>query len=823
MERKLFNKSIFVLFLLLMLVLAFIVVNVNAYAQTFTVTIYDENNEVFSTFDIDDTQPLSKYYQDHLYTQDDLDMKQGKEIKYYIFDETTYVAGEEFSFDQQQATQNIVLQRQITNVYVLEIYELNENKEVSNSPYVQTSFNEQITPTDIPSLEEGYSYYRYNVETSQKGEKFTFTDTDIWTENLILVKLREYTVSFKISDTIETHVVTNLDDPITVPTVETAPAGYEFKYWKTIESISGNIYSSPQVNCKNLNGDFSLFAHFEKIFNFNLTIDPDYGDLLSHFTTTTFTQKTISDVHNYIIENLIVGYKIVAKYNNEVVIENKTFCEIYNTLTKDVTDDINLFLTVVMEEYDFIVDYKGAAIDPTSVVQNKPNVKYDVTYFGENIEMSVPLPKLVREGHDFVGYRVVGSEDIFANDTVVISKSACKNYSIEAVFTPHVYTITLVDGISNDILGTIQVAYNSAFVDLDKPENKFSKEGYIFDKWVFKGADNKETVYTIQTQMSIARDIQLHAIFTPKVYKVTKNLGYEDSVKTTIDVTFDSNYEILNPLRVGYEFVEWKINSDIFASKGKYTIADDVEITAIWKAKTYKLTVNVNEHVYEFDATFDAPVSIYDPDMKNHMNFIIGFFAPELKVGRSGQIDKYTVPFNLTLTAKDFAPYNFDEQLFNSLSLNLDNLVDASLYLNDEKVQDLNTEEPFIITKIGNYNIKLYSGNNLLYQKEFVLDADLGIENKIYEDPIILNKVDAQIFVDGKEINQEGYRITKNGKHTIKVVGVNGYEKTFEVEYKNNNILFAMIFTAIAALLAVVTGVILFTGRGKLVKYVDNN
>ena len=96
----------------------------------------------------------------------------------------------------------------------------------------------------------------------------------------------------------------------------------------------------------------------------------------------------------------------------------------------------------------------------------------------------------------------------------------------------------------------------------------------------------------------------------------------------------------------------------------------------------------------------------------------------------------------------------------------------------------------------------------------------MGFESEEeFDEPITINSVYAKVFVDGKEIDPANFRIDKNGTHTIKVVGVNGYENTYSITYNNANIKKSLWLIGISSIALIIFAILLALGRRRVVKY----
>lgn len=823
---KLFKNSLYFLILLSLLASIFVVFQVSSFAETtqqFTVKYYNVDGELIE----DEAQNPYHLYAENTqlldtkpsaYEQTQIDA--GNILKYYYATNLiplTYDENNPVEFEQL-VKNNLNIVVVVQKAYVLEIYNFDEVKnEVDNVNYDKFIFEEPYTINNNPNITigEGLHFYHYFSETKQRGNKLEDSELNNPIDEtyyyMALIRLKEYTIKFYVegeNNPFKTITITNLDENVTFPNDEAPPiSGKKLQSWKSETSTEITA-----INPKFVRQSANYYAHYETVYNITLVVDENINGI----TKTDYENSSIIDVYNDIKNTTKQGYNIHTKYQNTLIIANSNFytqfynLEIIDENTETEIIDFTLNVSLDIQYYVISINYQlGSTEEGAEEVKTQFSLK--------DLNTSITLPTLTRPGYNFVGYYL--NEDTLEtpleNNTYTLTE--LKNIGFTAIFNPKEYTITLIDQ-KNNTREQVSVIFNQDCSNLTEPQ----KEGYTFVCW--QDSNNKE--YSKNTAYTNVGDIELYAKYNPITCKITLNLNYAGQQKSEVQVKYDAVPSILTPQRLGYSFVEWQYKNAKFDTTKAYKEIENIEIVAVWKPNNYLITIFVKDKEFKKQATYDSACNILDEEMKNHMNFIIGFYSESENyfVGKSGFINKYNFANDITLYAKDFAPYDFNDVILNEINFNTKNLFDAKLLINGEQKDISSEEDIYKITKIGNYNIKLYISSSKVYEIDFVLDADLGIENnKNYNEPITLNKVDAQIYVDGKLIENNNYRITKNGKHTIKVVGVNGYEKTYSVSYKNNNILYAIIMSAIAFAFAIGAGFMLFSGRKNVIKYDSNN
>ena len=115
-------------------------------------------------------------------------------------------------------------------------------------------------------------------------------------------------------------------------------------------------------------------------------------------------------------------------------------------------------------------------------------------------------------------------------------------------------------------------------------------------------------------------------------------------------------------------------------------------------------------------------------------------------------------------------------------------------------------------TIVGYHTIKVLGTNLYEYTKDFVLEAYVPVEDgDVYSKKITLTALDADMSLDNKTITQDS--VVSHGKHTLVIVGANGYKQTITFTYDNPNYQFAEIFGIIVVSTCVLAGVVLIISR----------
>ncbi|NCA67818.1 MAG: hypothetical protein EOM87_07135, partial [Clostridia bacterium] len=156
----------------------------------------------------------------------------------------------------------------------------------------------------------------------------------------------------------------------------------------------------------------------------------------------------------------------------------------------------------------------------------------------------------------------------------------------------------------------------------------------------------------------ITGNTSLTAIWTPNDYTITLNTnGGTELENASISATFDAEYLLPLPNRIGHTFVGWHTQlSDgvLYELSGTWTTADDTELYAIWSINSYELTLNLNISeagtVYgEGDKVFDSEVTF--TASTNDGYTWLGWYDGDTKISEEGSLS-YT--FNMPAEERNF-------------------------------------------------------------------------------------------------------------------------------------------------------------------------
>ena len=183
-------------------------------------------------------------------------------------------------------------------------------------------------------------------------------------------------------------------------------------------------------------------------------------------------------------------------------------------------------------------------------------------------------------------------------------------------------TITFVyaDGTTDD---STQVYVNTDLTNVPNPQTK-AKEGYSIDaNWYLDSACTQVASFE-----NITASMTVYAKATANTYTITYNANGGTVASATQKVVYDSNVTLAVPARDNYTFNNWKDADGNIVTDGKWTIANDVTLTANWTEKS-KATITF---VYADGTTATAQVyvggslaaaDVLDPTAKAVAGYIV--------------------------------------------------------------------------------------------------------------------------------------------------------------------------------------------------------
>ena len=411
-------------------------------------------------------------------------------------------------------------------------------------------------------LETGISYvkqaggkvnvtYDSNGGSGNKGSE-TLSNNNIYFINDADTKSHKK-IDFSAKDNTQSYIN---NDPV--------KKGYDFSYWSINSYNIKTAYNSYSCNLK-------LVAKYSTIlYKLSYYLDDGNADNPSSYTINTpdftlnnpiktgytFTKWTWS---NDTKDDGMGGTSLMGE-GTEITIKrgsigNRSFMAHYTANTYKITLDWN--------------DGK---------TKNQKNITYDSYY---------TLETPTKTGYTFSYWS-------YNNKKVDLSGkwNIAANATLVAVYTPISYSITydLNGGYLNNSNPSSYNIETSTFV-LNEPK----KTGYTFAGW--SGTEITGIKTDVKIEKGSTGDRKYVANYTANNYKVVLDWGDGKTTKT-ITIAYDSKYTLETPSRLGYTFSHWSYNGNTIDSKGIWSIANDVTLTAVYDVKAYKIYYDLNSGYY---------------------------------------------------------------------------------------------------------------------------------------------------------------------------------------------------------------------------------
>ena len=200
---------------------------------------------------------------------------------------------------------------------------------------------------------------------------------------------------------------------------------------------------------------------------------------------------------------------------------------------------------------------------------------YDYNY-------SLELRAVENYGYHFVRW----SDGVMQNPRQL---TVLKNYSVEALFEPLQYSISIA--VNNSNFGYIEGGYDLYDFNSEVTVEAVPNEGYEFYQWA-NGSKNTLKTFVMNGDMYDT------AYFKPKTFIVSAMTN--DVLMGTVAGVGSYNYNSMVTLtaepRDGFEFVKWD-DGNTNATR-KFVIVNDTTFMAVFKPTQYTVTLTVNNENY---------------------------------------------------------------------------------------------------------------------------------------------------------------------------------------------------------------------------------
>lgn len=161
----------------------------------------------------------------------------------------------------------------------------------------------------------------------------------------------------------------------------------------------------------------------------------------------------------------------------------------------------------------------------------------------------------VHESWKFFGYVITEDTDLYAE------------------FSYNQYTISFIDDLHGHVIDDLTVTYDKEY---ELPV--ISQTGYSFSGW----KDNNDSIWNGSRTYRTPSNITLHAVWNANNYTVTLNPEGGELDTTSINVIFDSQYELPEPVKTGYTFLGWYDGENRVSSKATWSHTEDKTYSAKW-------------------------------------------------------------------------------------------------------------------------------------------------------------------------------------------------------------------------------------------------
>ena len=237
-----------------------------------------------------------------------------------------------------------------------------------------------------------------------------------------------------------------------------------------------------------------------------------------------------------------------------------------------------------VESYDQDVTLYAHWIPHTFTVSYDPN-DGEVSVTSKTCTVGQPLGALAvptRVGYTLSGWYCLNYDRIVVADFVPETDD---DLVLQARWYANSYSVTLNANGGSCSMSSITVYYNYVVGTLPSA----TRPGYSFSGWYTEGG-TKITAATIYTNLS---DMVLYAHWSVNRYSVSFNANGGSIVETKTG-DYGSDFLLPGSTKTGYRLLGWSNGAVTLGVATSYTIAGDIQLTAVWEANTYTLTLDAN-------------------------------------------------------------------------------------------------------------------------------------------------------------------------------------------------------------------------------------
>lgn len=317
-------------------------------------------------------------------------------------------------------------------------------------------------------------------------------------------------------------------------------------------------------------------------------------------------------------------------------------------------------------------------------------------------------------------------------------EDVCSDLTLKAVFVANQYTITLKYKEKSDEF--ISIKYDQA---VSLPE--LTKKGYKFVGWF----DSRTDEQFVQETYNLLEDVTLYPKWEgPIEYTISYNLNGGETAEQEPEIyTVDMFPNIVEPTRVGYDFIGWYVNGNPFTTFRDH--AEDIELTAMWEAHNVAISYNYEGGTLQRNITYQDGEEVVEERLISPFEGS-GFISLDDKEnaqfkGWKNEKDKF-VSFSTNLNVDSDIVLKAEwsqivdgaksakvgeEIEFNSNGASTHVYQFTSLYAQDVKFE-INAET-FIVASLTNENKSPISGaNQSKYSQQFTFESVHLEANKTY-------------------------------------------------------------------------------------------
>ena len=286
-------------------------------------------------------------------------------------------------------------------------------------------------------------------------------------------------------------------------------------------------------------------------------------------------------------------------------------------------------IKIKQNEQEFILHfYKEYRVSLSFLDENNHKLYQEEVIVNKKLNYDDFKSKItINEGFIWDGTVIYYDMEVSINDLLAVS-----DLELIVVLKPLDYTITFTA--NNDLFPSqTKNIKTGEVIEFDAPEVM----GYLFD-----GLYIDDKLIETGTKYEPTMGDTFICKYSKQKYELTYNY---DGMTKTVDIFYQDKIEEFIPFKIGYTFLGWKLNGEIF-DKDSYDFSENINLVGEFIPNTYELSFDNDGVISKQNILYNEEIELSIPN-KDGYKFMGWYLDNELFTETSYLFDK-----NITLVAK---------------------------------------------------------------------------------------------------------------------------------------------------------------------------